>query len=400
MITFAEAVALVAKRTPPAGAEEISLDAAAGRLLAAPLAARLDLPRFDATSKDGWAVRSGQPFPARLRVLGTVAAGRVSPGSVEFGQAMKIMTGAPVPPGADAVVPVEEAVEEAGSVAIDAAPRPGANVRRRGEVFAAGAPLLEAGVLLTPVRIATAAASGHVSLRVVRRARAGLLVTGEEIASGASGDLGPGQITDSNGPLLRAALEREGCAVTDLGVCRDDLAELTSRIGTAPELGLDLLVTTGGVSAGDFDLVSAALRSLGAGIVFHKVSMRPGKPILFALLGSTLVFGLPGNPVSAAVGFDLFVRAALRVRAGLSPLPDPIGAALLAPVKNKGRRQAFLPGRLHFAGGVVAVEPIPTMGSHDLLAQARADVLFVLPGQTSLRAGEVVETYLVRPDEA
>ena len=400
MITFAEAVALVAKRTPPAGAEEISLDAAAGRLLAAPLAARLDLPRFDATSKDGWAVRSGQPFPARLRVLGTVAAGRVSPGSVEFGQAMKIMTGAPVPPGADAVVPVEEAVEEAGSVAIDAAPRPGANVRRRGEVFAAGAPLLEAGVLLTPVRIATAAASGHVSLLVVRRARAGLLVTGEEIASGASGDLGPGQIPDSNGPLLRAALEREGCAVTDLGVCRDDLAELTSRIGTAPELGLDLLVTTGGVSAGDFDLVSAALRSLGAGIVFHKVSMRPGKPILFALLGSTLVFGLPGNPVSAAVGFDLFVRAALRVRAGLSPLPDPIGAALLAPVKNKGRRQAFLPGRLHFAGGVVAVEPIPTMGSHDLLAQARADVLFVLPGQTSLRAGEVVETYLVRPDEA
>ncbi len=399
MITFAEAVAQVAKRTPPASAEEVPLDAAAGRLLAGTVESRLDHPRFDATSKDGWAVCSDQTFPARLRVLGTLAAGRVAPGSVGVGETMKIMTGAPVPSGADAVVPVEEAVEEAGSVAIDAPPRPGAHIRRRGEVVAGGAPLLEAGVFLTPVRIAAAAAAGRRSLRVVRRARAGLLVTGEEIASSAAGP-GPGQIPDSNGPLLRAALAREGCETTDLGVCRDDLAELTSRLGAAAKLGLDLLVTTGGVSAGDFDLVSAALRSLGAEIVFHKVSMRPGKPTLFALLGPTLLFGLPGNPVSAAVGFDLFVRGALRVRAGLPPLPAPIDAALLAPVRNRGRRLALLPGCLHFAGGTVGVEPIPTLGSHDLLAQSRADALFAVPGETSLRAGEVVEAYPISRDWA
>ena len=121
--------------------------------------------------------------------------------------------------------------------------------------------------------------------------------------------------------------------------------------------------------------------------------MRPGKPVLFARLGETLVFGLPGNPVSAAVGFDFFVRAALRTRAGLSPLPAPIGAALLAPVRNKGSRLALLPGRLHFAGGTVGVEPIPTRGSHDVLSQARSDATFVVPGGASLRAGETVDVY-------
>ncbi|HEX7580828.1 MAG TPA: gephyrin-like molybdotransferase Glp [Thermoanaerobaculia bacterium] len=392
MIGFHEAVAAVAARTAPAGEEEVPLTAAAGRVLAGPLAARLDLPRFDATAMDGWAIRRKGSFPARLRVLGTLAAGRVSNAGVGPGEALKIMTGAPIPPGADAVVPVEEAREEAGIVIVETAPRALAHVRRRGEIFAAGANVLEGGCVLTPARLAVAASAGHATLRVVRRSRAGLLVTGEEIAP-AGTEPGPGKIPNSNGPLLHAALTRAGAHVTDLGVSRDDEAELSARLQAGVAAGLDLLVTTGGVSAGDFDLVAAALNSLGAEIVFHKVAIRPAKPVLFARLGATLVFGLPGNPVSAAVGFDFFVRAALRTMAGLPPLPAPFAAALLAPVRNAGGRLALLPGRLHFAGGIVAVEPVTTRGSHDILAQAGADAIFLVPNGTSLRAGESVLVY-------
>lgn len=392
MIEFHEAVAAVAMRTTPAGEEEVPLAAAAGRVLAGPLAARLNLPRFDATAMDGWAIRREGSFPARLRVLGTLAAGHVAAAGVGPGEALKIMTGAPIPPGADAVVPVEEAREKAGVVVVEAAPRALAHVRRRGEIFAAGANVLEGGCVLTPARLAVAASAGYSTLRVVRRPRAGLLVTGEEIAP-AGTEPGPGRIPNSNGPLLLAALARAGADVTDFGVSRDDEAELTARLGAGVAVGLDLLVTTGGVSAGDFDLVAAALHSLGAEVVFHKVAIRPAKPVLFARLGATLVFGLPGNPVSAAVGFDFFVRAALRTMAGLSPLPAPVAAALLAPVRNAGGRLALLPGRLHFAGGIVAVEPVPTRGSHDILAQARADAIFLVAGGTSLRAGETVDVY-------
>jgi molybdopterin molybdotransferase len=392
VIGFHEAVAEVAKRSARAREEEVPLASAAGRVLAGPLRARLDLPLFDATAMDGWAIRRGADFPARLRALGTLAAGRVAAVEVGQGEALKIMTGAPLPPGADAVVPVEDAREENGVVTIEAAPGLMAHVRRRGEVFAAGSAVLDGGCLLTPARLAVAASAGYASLRVVRRPLAGLLVTGEEI-SPAGSDPGPGKIPNSNGPLLQAALAHAGARVVDLGVSRDDEAELAERFREGVAAGADLLVSTGGVSAGDFDLVAVVLKSLGAEIVFHKVAIRPAKPVLFALLGGTPVFGLPGNPVSAAVGFDFFVRAALRTMAGLSPLPEPVAAALLAPVKNKGGRLALLPGRLHFAGGTVAVEPIPTKGSHDILAHARSDATFLVPGNTSLRAGETVEVY-------
>ena len=382
----------MAAETGPAPAEDVPLADAAGRILASPLIAHLDLPPFDTTARDGWAIRLGGRFPARFLILGTLAAGRVAADGVGPGEALKIMTGAPIPTGADAVVPVEDAREEAGAVQVDSPPRPGAHVRRQGEVFSRGSALLPAGGILTPARLALAASAGHRDVPVVRRPSAGVLVTGEEIAAAGRGP-GPGRIPNSNGPLLRTALARAGAKVTDLGVCRDDLAELAERFRSGASSQLDLLISTGGVSAGDFDLVPAALRSIGARVVFHKVAIRPGKPVLFARLGSTLVFALPGNPASAAVGFDFFVRAALRTMAGLPPLPATIRAALLAPVRNKGTRLALLPGRLHFAGGTVGVEPVPTRGSHDLLSQALADAIFLVPGGESLRAGETVESY-------
>jgi molybdopterin molybdotransferase len=392
-VSAVASAAVAARRARAAAPEEVLLAAAAGRLLSAPLAARLDAPPFDASAKDGWAIAAGGRFPAEFRIAGRLPAGTVAQAPVAPGEAWKVMTGAPLPDGTAAVVPVEDARETAGRVRIDVAPLPGAHIRRRGEVFPAGRTVLESGMLLTPARLAVAASAGAASVGVVARPRTGLLVTGEEIAP-AGEPPGPGRIPNSNGPLLLASLERAGAVVTDLGVSRDDEGQLGERLRTAQGLDLDLLLTTGGVSAGDFDLVAGVLNRLGAEIVFHKVAIRPAKPVLFALLGGTAVFGLPGNPVSAAVAFDLFVRAWLRTHAGLTPpLPEPSGAVLLGPIRNGGGRLAFLPGRLHQAGGAAGVEPISTRGSHDILAHASADALIVVPGKTSLRAGETVPTY-------
>ena len=393
MIELAEAVAAVVREAARIGCEEVGLEQAAGRVLSAPIVAALDAPPFDATAMDGWAIRvpGSEPFPTRHAVLGVLPAGRVWQDEVGPGEALKVMTGAPIPAGADAVVPVEEADEGPEGVDLREVPKRGAHVRRRGEVFASGRTLVEPPARLTPALVALAASAGLRTVVVSRRPVAGLLVTGEEVVS--SGPVGPGQIPNSNGPLLRAALERAGAGVIDLGVVQDDEGTLERRITEGVSRHLDLLVTTGGVSAGDYDLVQAVLVRLGAKVVFHKVAIRPAKPVLFARLGPLLVFGLPGNPVSAAVAFDLFVRPALRAMEGLVPTVAPVRAELTAPVRNGGERLAFLPGRLRPRFPTWTVEPIPTKGSHDLLAQALADAYIVVPPRTKLAAGEAVDVY-------
>jgi molybdopterin molybdotransferase len=393
VIEFGKAIEAVFRLSRPLGEEMVPLGDACGRTLTRQVLATLDLPRFDAAAMDGWGVRRGDSFPARLHPLGTLPAGRITSIPVGQGETWKVMTGASVPTGADSIVPVEEAVETDEGVLISECPAPGAHIRHRGEIFRKGDVVLDRGRALTPSDLALAASSGAVNLPVNRRPRAGLLVTGEELVS-IGEEPGPGQIPNSNGPLLAAALERSGARVVDLGVAPDDPNVLAARIQEGRALGIDLLVTTGGVSAGDFDLVGAVLKDLGAEIVFHKVAIRPAKPLLFARLGELLVFGLPGNPVSAAIAFDFFVRASLRGLSGcLRPLPDPIRAALLAPVRNKGERLALLPGRLQFSGGAVAIEPVATRGSHDIPSHALSDATFLLPARTSLRAGETVLVY-------
>jgi molybdopterin molybdotransferase len=215
-------------------------------------------------------------------------------------------------------------------------------------------------------------------------------VTGQEVVSSGTRP-GPAQIRNTNGPLLFSALSRFGAEAWDLGMVSDDRRALRVTLGSALERRLDLLLTTGGVSAGDFDLVPQVFEELGAVPRFHKVSIKPGKPIYFAVVGRTLVFGMPGNPVSAAVIFDLLVRPALRKAAGLSPaLPPAVEATLQGPATNKGPRLFFHPARLARDGQSLVAVPVPTKGSHDVMAHARASGFLVLPPEARLAAGEKV----------
>ncbi len=396
MISFEQALERVLEAVTPAGSVRVPVASAAGRVLAEPVVSDLDLPSFATTAMDGWAVRAAEatPAPARLPVAGAFGAGAAA-GPLPAARAMKVMTGAPIPQGADAIVPVEEAEEHAdGTVSLRTAPDPGDHVRRQGEVFPAGATLLSPGRRLSPADLVLVAAAGHDVIAVARPLRAGVLVTGSEVIS-AGARPGPAQIRNTNGPLLLGALTHAGAEADDLGSAPDDLLALRVAIARALTSGFDLLLTTGGVSEGDFDLIPEVLSELGAKTIFHKVAIKPGKPVLFAVAGETLVFGIPGNPVSAAVIFDLFIRPVLRRAAGISPaLPPPIEATLTASVSNLGPRLTFAPARLVRRRETLLAEPVPSRGSHDVLAHARADGLLVLAPRARLAEGDRAGVYV------
>jgi len=396
VISFEQALDRVLEAVTPAGTVRVPVAFAAGRVLAEPVVADLDLPPFPTTAMDGWAVRASEttPAPVRLRIAGAFGAGAAA-GPLPVERAMKVMTGAPIPPGADAIVPVEEAEEHAdGTVSLRRAPDAGDHVRKQAEVFAAGATLLSPGRRLSPADLVLAAAAGRDEIAVARPLRAGVLVTGSEVVSAGTRP-GPAQIRNTNGPLLLGVLTRAGAEAHDLGSAPDDPRALRVAIGRALASGLDLLLTTGGVSEGDFDLIPEVLSGLGARTIFHKVSIKPGKPVLFAVAGETLVFGIPGNPVSAAVIFDLFVRPVLRRAAGLSPaLPPPAEATLTASASNRGPRLAFVPARLVRRRETLLAEPVPSRGSHDVLAHARADGLLVLAPRARLAEGDRAGVYV------
>jgi len=395
VISFAEALTLVLEATPPLPACDVTLADAVSRALAEDVRADQPVPGFDTTAMDGWAVRAADVSraPTLLAAAGVSGAGSV-PGALAPGAAWKVMTGAPMPPGSDAVVPVEEAgAAQGGAVRIDAVPRPGAHVRRRGEVFETGTLVLPAGRRRTPSDLVHAAAAGRETLRVARAPRAAVLVTGDELVPPGVRPAA-GQLRNTNGPLLLGALRRAGAEAVSLGVARDDRTTLAKILGEALEARPDFLLTTGGVSAGDYDFVGEALEAKGARVRFHKVSIRPAKPVLFATKGPTLVFGLPGNPVSAAVAFDFLVRPALRAAAGLlPPLPDPVSARLTAPVRNKGPRLAFHPARLAWDKGRLLAEPLATRGSHDVLTHASADAFLELAPASSWEEGDAVPVH-------
>jgi molybdopterin molybdotransferase len=395
VIAFAEALARVLEATTPMPACLVSLEDAVSRVLAEDVRADLPVPGFDTTAMDGWAVRASDVgrAPVLLAAAGVSGAGSV-PGDLPPRSAWKVMTGAPMPPGSDSVVPVESAAPvEGGAVRLDVVPKPGEHVRRRGEVFEVGTLLLAAGRRLTPADLVVAAAAGREKLRVAGAPRGGVLVTGDELVPPAARP-GRGQLRNTNGPLLLAALRRAGAEAVSLGVAPDDEEVLTRALGDALASNLDFLLTTGGVSAGDYDYVGKALERAGAHVRFHKVSIRPAKPVLFATKGQTLVFGLPGNPVSAAVAFDFLVRPALRAGAGLlPPLPPPSPARLTAPVRNKGSRLAFHPAHLAWDAGRLAAEPLVTRGSHDILTHARADAFLELAAGSDWEAGDIVPVH-------
>jgi molybdopterin molybdotransferase len=388
LLTIDAALAAVLERAHPLPSELVPLEQASGRYLAEDLQARVDLPPFPSSAMDGYAVHAADT-PGRLPVAFRIAAGRPAPDELAAGEAMAIATGGMVPPGADAVIPVEYVVENENDVQIDAAAEAGRHVRPQGGDVRRGDVVLSAGLRLTPARIGALAAAGVDEVRCARRARAAVLTTGTELR--AVGErLEPGQIYESNGPMLAALLADAGADVERLTPVADDPGAHRDAIARALES--DMAVTSGGVSVGPHDLVRGVARELGVDEVFWGVAMRPGKPLVFGVRGETLVFGLPGNPVSALVGAELFVRPALLALHG-DPSPGLRwqGGTLAVAVRRNAARDELLRSRTTVVDGRVSLEPVSGQESHMIARAAAADALVHVPrGDGELAAGEPV----------
>ncbi|HKZ06487.1 MAG TPA: gephyrin-like molybdotransferase Glp [Methylomirabilota bacterium] len=405
MISVEEALDRILSRVTALGDERVSLLEALDRVLAEPVVSARELPPWPNSSMDGYALASADTrearaeHPARLRVAGQVAAGHIAQRPMAGGEAFRILTGAPLPDGADAVIPQEDVTLEGETVRV---PRPvpaGECVRRRGEDIRPGDRLFEPGRALSPGDIGVLASLGWSRVRVIRRPVVGILSTGDEIVD-LGGEIGLGQIPNSNTYSLMAQVRAAGAEPVNLGVARDRRNEIEARLRWG--LGCDLLISSAGVSVGDHDFVKAALEALGAEQHLWLVNMRPGKPITFATLPSPLkgtlpVFGLPGNPVSAMVTFELFVRPALRRMGGHARVMRPTRMArALAPIANPGSRRGYLRVVLQEAEGVLSARLTGEQGSGILRSMAEADGLAVLPGNTTVAAGDSVSVILLR----
>jgi molybdopterin molybdotransferase len=413
--SVAEHRAAVAGLLGPMPAEQVPLRAALGRVLAEPLVAGVALPPFDNSAMDGYAVRAADVAPARddhpvtLPVAADIPAGRTDVPALAPGTAHRIMTGAPVPAGADAVVQVEHTDGGAERVAVRRAPAPGTSVRRRGEDVAEGAVVLPAGTVLGPAQIGVAAAVGVAALPVRRRPVVLVLSTGSELVAPGT-PLRPGQIYESNGPMLAAAVDEAGGVAELLRFVPDDVAHLHAALDERLAGGaVDLVLTSGGISAGAYEVVREAL--VDRGVEFVKVAMQPGGPQGVGRLPppgaggrtGTGVVALPGNPVSSQVSFEVFVRPALRAALG-HPHPERARttAALAAPLTSTPGRRQFRRGILDAGPGAdrrhggATVRETGGPPSHLLAALARADCLFVVPEEVvELPAGAGVEVWLL-----
>jgi len=409
MIELADAIALVERMAGPLPPRRLSLPEAAGRSLVEPVVADVDSPPWDRAMMDGFAVRATD-FGGRageiveLDVVADLAAGDVLQRPIPAGGCVRIMTGAPVPPGTDAIVPVESAVDGTGDrhagrrVRLrEERFRSGQHVGRRGAAFHAGDVVLPAGTRLTPAAIGLAAEAGATRVTAVAAARVAILSTGSELVP-VDAQPAHGRTRNSNGPMIAAAVRACGAEPIPLGIAADRPEAIRSAVMQG--LAADVLVLSGGVSAGDLDLVPETFAACGVEKVFHKVRLKPGKPVWFGTRTRagqerpTLVFGLPGNPASSLVCFELFVRPALAILAGRPRqewhLPRRRGV-LTAAAKAAADRPVYLPCRLAETGQRLDVTPLPWTGSSDLVGLAQADGLVALPPGSRSDAGIEVE---------
>ena len=384
LLSIDDALALVLAHVSPLPDEQVGVDAASGRVLAADAVAPVDLPPFRSSAMDGYAVRAADT-PGSLRVAGQSAAGHPWAAPFDDGEAIAISTGAVVPDDADAVVPVERTQRDGASVEVEHV-EPGENVRPRGGDIRAGDIVVPAGTTCGPAQLGALAAVGLVSVRCGRRPRVAVLATGSELRRPGE-TLGPGEIYESNTVMLAAQLRRAGADADVYGAVADDPDATRDALERALEA--DMLITSGGVSVGEHDLVRGLLAELGAVEVFWRVAVKPGKPVAFSTRGSTLVFGLPGNPVSSFVGFELFVRPALAARQSASePRPAFLPGRLAVPLRRNGARDELVRARIE-DGGVA--QPLLGQESHMIARAAHANALVLVPrGDGELAAGAAV----------
>jgi molybdopterin molybdotransferase len=384
LLTVDEALERVLAHIVPLPAEPVPLDDAAGRVLSEAALAVVDLPRFPSSAMDGFAVRAADT-PGTLPVVARITAGRPAARALAEGETMAVATGGVVPEGADAVVPVEQATEDGDVVTVEAI-RAGMHVRPRGGDVEAGAPVLPAGVALSPSRIAALASAGVAEPRCHARPRVTIVTTGTELRPPGT-PLADGEIYESNGVMLDALLASVGAAVAPRETVADE--EASHRTALARGLEADVLVTSGGVSVGPHDLVRRVLGELGAREVFWGVAMRPGKPLSFSVRGRTLVFGLPGNPVSSLVGALLFVVPALRALQGVAdPAPVFQTGVLAVPARRQRNRDDYQRARIERSTSQTALRPVEGQESHMIVRAAAADALVHIPrGDGDLPAG-------------
>ncbi len=401
MISIDTALDMVLAAAKPVAGERVDLLSALGRTLCAPLDAAEDVPSFDNSAMDGYAVRGGDiaAAPIALEVIAEIPAGRSITVPVGAGEAAKIMTGAPLPPGADTVVPVELTEQSGATVTIRETVAPGGNVRCAAEDIARGDRLFEPGTVLGPAEIGLLASVGFVDAPVARRPRVAILATGSELVP-LGQPLGPGQIRNSNSFTAYGQVLAAGGEPVLLGIARDDPDETGALIARA--LDEDVVITSGGVSVGEFDFVKQVQEDLGVDRRFWRVAVKPGKPVAFGTHGDTLVFGVPGNPVAAMVSFELYIRPALLAMQGRGDIYRPfVLAAAAEPVKRTKDQTEARRCRIIRRAGDVEFTTTGPQGSGILRSMALADgLVFVPPGYAGGETGERLMVMLLEGSSA
>jgi molybdopterin molybdotransferase len=390
LIPVAEARQRVLDAVQPLPPDRVPVDGALGRVLAADVLADGDVPPFASSAMDGYAIHAG-PAGRTLEVVGESRAGAPSPVPLGNGQAIRISTGAAVPSGADAVIRQEDVQVEAERITLAADVVPGANIRAAGEVMRAGDLVLSAGALVGAPELGVAVTAGAGEVAVGARPRVQVLSTGDELRD-AGAKLQPGQIHNSNGPMLTAYAGQDGAIPLPPVVLGDELAATEAELARALDAA-DVVIISGGVSVGPHDHVKPALATLGVSQEFWGVALQPGKPTWFGTRGGRLVFGLPGNPVSAAVTFALFVAPALRRLGGRPEIPDGPAEARLAgdPVRRNPVREQALRVRLEQGDGTLVARLNGAQGSHVITSLVGADALALIgPGEGSVDSGATV----------
>jgi molybdopterin molybdotransferase len=392
LIPVEEALAHVLRGAEPLGSELVAVAEAHGRALADDLAARRTQPPADVSAMDGYAVRAGDvtSIPARLTLVGEVAAGRVFNGTIGPGETVRILTGGFVPEGADTIVIQEDVRRDGGQVIVEAMARLGRHIRRAGLDFRDGDILLREGRQLTTRDLALAAAMNHSSVPVRRRPRVAVLSTGDELVPPGA-VMGPGQIVSSNGLALAALVRAEHGEPRDFGIVPDRLDATVAAVRRARDWNADIIVTTGGASVGDYDLVQPALAAEGMELSFWKVALRPGKPLMHGRLGATHVLGLPGNPVSAYVCALLFLVPLIRRLSGYSEAhPQTRSASLGRDLPPNDERQDYLRATLHRrSDGALVATPLDLQDSSMMTGLARADCLVIrMPFASAAKIGD------------
>lgn len=397
LMPVAEAKDRILKDAKALPRENVPLHHCAGRVLAAGIKAKHDQPPFPASAMDGYAVRFAdvQAVSARLKVIGTAPAGHGFGGTVKAGQAVRIFTGAPVPKGADTVVIQENTEAADGQVAVTvAAQRAGQHIRRKGLDFAKGEELLPRGTLLGAREIGLAAAMNWPDLPVTKRPKVAIFTTGDELVSPGTTPR-PDQIVSSNSFALSAFVRRYGGEAVDLGIIPDNLKAISRAVRKAS--GAEILLTTGGASVGDHDLVQAALKAEGIALDFWKIALRPGKPLMFARNGTQRILGLPGNPVSALVCSRIFLKPLLSALLGLPPAEDVVKARLGSDLPANDQRQDYLRATVARGGdGSFEATPFKLQDSSMQRALTQAHGLIVRPPfAPAVRAGDLVDLLLL-----